>query len=171
MLDVAAGELALPDAPSGDARADLALLARELLAAGRRHPWLPGLTVTRPSMGPNALRCTEYFLATVADVPADGGTKMELFALLNGFVAQFAEWERTAAGGASAQWQTELIVYFTGVVATGQYSHLAASGAAPPLDADALFARSLDRVLTMIVTAPAVTTPDAGTADQTDQES
>ena len=173
MLDAVAGELALPDDPSGDARADLALLARELLAAGRRHPWLSGLTVTRPSMGPNALRCTEFFLSAVADVAADGGTKMELFALLNGFVAQFAEWERTAAGGASAQWQAELIAYFTGIVATGRYPHLAAAlaagGATPPPDADALFARSLDRVLTMIVTAPQSRAADQ--TDQADQES
>lgn len=155
MLDAAAGEYALPDTPSGDPRADLALLAREELAAMRRHPWLAGLCVSRPSMGPNALRCTEYFLAALADSDWDGGTKMELFALLNGFVCQFAEWERTAAGGDGAQWQTDLVVYLTGAITTGRYPHLAATlagaGGAPPPDADTVFARSLDRLLSLIV--------------------
>ncbi|MHA6764188.1 TetR/AcrR family transcriptional regulator [Streptacidiphilus sp. PAMC 29251] len=157
MLDAAAGEYALPDAPSGDPRADLALLAREELAAMRRHPWMPGLSVSRPSMGPHALRCTEYFLGVLADagVEWDGGTRMEMFALFNGFVCQFAEWERTAARGGSEQWQTELISYLTGVIGTGAHPHLAAvlaAGAgAAPVDADTVFARSLDRLLTLIV--------------------
>jgi AcrR family transcriptional regulator len=158
MLDAAVGEVALPDAPSGDPRADLAALAREILAAMRRHPWMPGLCITRPSMGPNSLRCTEFFLAALAGTGWDGGTKMELFAQLNGFVCQFAEWERTAAGGAGDRWQADLVSYLTGVIATGDYPHLAATLAAgssgPPPDADTVFARSLDRLLSMIVTPP-----------------
>jgi hypothetical protein len=62
----------IPDAPSGDARADLALLAWQGLAAARRHPWVPGLIMVRTSMGPNALRCTEFFLSTLADSGLDG---------------------------------------------------------------------------------------------------
>ncbi|MBL7501892.1 TetR/AcrR family transcriptional regulator C-terminal domain-containing protein [Frankia sp. CNm7] len=159
MLDAAAGEIALPGKPSGDPRADLTLLARETLATMRRHPWLAGLTLTRPSMGPNALRCTEFFLAVLAGSAADGGTKMEMFALLSGFVCQFAEWERTAAGGAAEQWQADLVAYLGTVIATGHYPHLAATLAAgastPPADADTIFTRSLDRLVRLILDPPA----------------
>jgi AcrR family transcriptional regulator len=153
MLDAVAGEAEIPDAPSGDARADIALLAHEVLAAMRRHPWVPGLITVRPSMGPNALRCTEFFLAALADSGLEGGTKMEMFSLLNGFICQFAEFERTAAAGSATQWQTDLITYLTGIIATGCYPHLASALATsgPPVDADTLFARSLDRVITLIL--------------------
>ncbi|RAG85260.1 TetR/AcrR family transcriptional regulator [Streptacidiphilus pinicola] len=154
MLDAVVGEFSLPDEPSGDPRADLAALAREELAAMRRHAWLAPLSLTRPSMGPNALRVTEFFLAALADSAWDGGTKMELFAQLNGFVCQFAEWERNAAGGSGAQWQADMVAYLTGVITEGRYPHLAQAlggGGAPPPDVDAVFARSLDRLLTMIV--------------------
>jgi AcrR family transcriptional regulator len=156
MLDAAVGEFILPEEPCGDPRADLTLLAREQLAAMRRHPWLPGLSVTRPSMGPNALRCLEFFLAALAHSPWDGTTRMEMFAMMSGFVAQFADWERAAAGGDGDQWQAELAGYLTGVVATGRYPHLAAalaSGGGAP-GADAAFGRSLDRLLSVIVPEP-----------------
>ncbi|ONH29556.1 TetR family transcriptional regulator [Pseudofrankia asymbiotica] len=158
MLDTAAGEIVLPDEPSGDPRADLTRLARETLAVMRRHPWLAGLTAIRPSMGPNALRCTEFFLGALAGSPSDGATKMEMFALLSGFIAQFAEWERTAAGSAVEQWQTDLVAYLGTVIATGRYPHLAAaltSGAGrPPIDADTIFTRSLARLLSVILDPP-----------------
>ncbi|OHV42515.1 TetR family transcriptional regulator [Pseudofrankia sp. BMG5.36] len=158
MLDAAAGEIMLPDGPSGDPRADLTRLARETLAAMRRHPWVAGLTATRPSMGPNALRCTEFFLGALAGSPLDGATKMEMFALLNGFIIQFAEWERTAAGSAVEQWQADLVAYLGTVIATGRYPHLAAaltSGAGtPPADAETIFTRSLARLLSVILDPP-----------------
>jgi len=157
MLDAAAGEIELPGAPTGDPRADLTRLAREILATMRRHPWLAGLTATRPSMGPNALRCTEFFLGVLAGSPLDGGTKMEMFAFFNGSIVQFAEWERTAAGGGAEQWQADLIAYFGMVLATGHYPHLAAALAAgagtPPAGADTIFSRSLSRVLSLILDA------------------
>ncbi|OHV37203.1 TetR family transcriptional regulator [Pseudofrankia sp. EUN1h] len=158
MLDAAAGEIMLPDEPCGDPRADLTRLARETLAVMRRHPWVPGLTATRPSMGPNALRCVEFFLGALAGSPLDGATKMEMFALLSGFITQFAEWERTAAGQAAEQWQVDLVAYLGTVIATGRYPHLAAaltSGAGtPPADADTIFTRSLARQLSLILDPP-----------------
>jgi len=65
----------------------------------------------------------------------------------------FAEFERNAAGGSATQWQADLITYLTGVIATGRYPHLASALAtsAAPADADTLFARSLDRVITLIL--------------------
>ena len=156
MLDAVVGEYRLPDEPSGDPRADLTALAFQELATMRRHPWVAALVIARPSMGPNALRYTEFFLAALAGCDLDGSTKMELFALFNGFVCQFAEWERASAATAGSQWQTDLITYLTGVITTGRYPHLAAtladttSRSAPP-DADTMFQRSLDRLITLIL--------------------
>jgi Tetracyclin repressor-like, C-terminal domain len=80
---------------------------------------------------------------------------MELFAMLNGFVSQFGQWESNQrANGAGEQWQAELITYLTGQVATGGYPHLAAtfaSGADQSLDSDVVFARSLDRIVRVIL--------------------
>lgn len=162
MLDAVAGEYDLPEesgvaaGAAPDPRASLTLLAGRQLAAVRRHPWVPALVLVRPSIGPNSLRSTEFFLAAMSGSPADGGTKMELFAMLNGFVCQFAEWERTTARATGDQWHTDLVAYLTAAVTTGRYPHLAAAmtqSAAQPLAPDVLFARSLDRLLTLILSA------------------
>jgi AcrR family transcriptional regulator len=155
MLDAVAGEWRLPDAPSGDARADLADFARQGLTAMRRHPWVPALVLTRPSIGPNSLRCTEYFLNVLSGSDLPGGTKMELFAMLNGYVCQFAQWEANQRqGNANQQWQADLVAYLSAEVATGRFPHLAAafaSGGNPDLDPDSVFTRSLDRVIDVIL--------------------
>jgi hypothetical protein len=79
---------------------------------------------------------------------------MELFAQLNGFVCQFAEWERVTTEGRSAEWRADLVTYLTAATTSGDYPHLAEAlggGSGTPLDADQTFARSLDRLLSMIV--------------------
>jgi AcrR family transcriptional regulator len=157
MLDAVAGEWKLPDAPSGDARADLHEFAKQGLAAMRRHPWVPALVLTRPTIGPNSLRCTEYYLAVMAENGQPADTKMELFAMLNSSICMYAQWEanQRQAGG-SEQWQTELVTYLAQAAATGAYPHLAATfaastGRAPDLDPDVFFARAMDRVISMVL--------------------
>ena len=157
MLDAVAGEWELPDAPSGDARADLMEFARQGLLAMRRHLWVPGLVLTRPTIGPNSLRCTEYFLAVMAanDQPAE--TKMELFAILNSSICTFAQWEANqGAQGGIEQWNAELITYLATAAASGDYPHLArtfaeSAGRVPDLDPDGIFARGMDRVISVIL--------------------
>jgi AcrR family transcriptional regulator len=155
MLDAVAGEWRLPASPSGEARADLLEFGRQGLAAMRRHPWVPALVLTRMTMGPNSLRCTEYFLAVLAGVDLPGSTKMELFAMLNGSICQFAQWEANqTASGEGEQWQTELVTYLGSAVATGAYPHLAAavlSGGSVDLDPDAMFERGFTRVIDTIL--------------------
>ena len=157
MLDAVAGEWKLPDTPSGDARADLLEFARQGLAAMRRHPWVPALILTRPTIGPNSLRCTEFFLAVMSDSAQPPDTKMELFAMLNSSVCMYAQWEanQRQAGG-SEQWQAELVTYLGQAAATGEYPHLAATfaasaGRAPDLDPDAIFTRAIDRVIAIVL--------------------
>jgi AcrR family transcriptional regulator len=155
MLDAVAGEVRLPDAPSGDQRADLKAFAREQLEAMRRHPWVPALLLTRTTIGPNSLRHVEYFLAIVADLDEPGAAKMELFAMLNSSVSLFAQWEanQRAAGG-TERWQAELAAYLGAAVAGGEYPHLAAAlaqGSSPDVDEDSLFERGIDRTVSSIL--------------------
>ena len=155
MLDAVAGEVALPDAPSGDPRADLKEFARQHLAAMRRHPWVPALLLTRTTIGPNSLRHVEYFLAVVADLDESGAAKMELFAMLNSSISLFAQWEanQRAAGG-TERWRAELAAYLGAAVAGGDFPHLAAafaSGGNPDVDPDSLFDRGIDRTVSLIL--------------------
>jgi hypothetical protein len=67
--------------------------------------------------------------------------------------ARFAQWEHanaTPAGGET--WQADLIGYLSKVAASGDYPQLMAAIAAggQPPDPDAVFARSLDRLLTAL---------------------
>jgi AcrR family transcriptional regulator len=64
MYDAVLGELSLPAAPSGDWRADLTGLVRELRGLYHRHPWAVRLG-RRPTLGPNNVRLLEYSLAAV----------------------------------------------------------------------------------------------------------
>ncbi|MFD5433073.1 TetR/AcrR family transcriptional regulator [Kitasatospora sp. NPDC127067] len=151
MLDAATAEYRFPSAPSGDVRADLADLAHQQLGIFRRHPWLPALVLARPGIGPNALRYTDHFLAVTAPTGLGGGDRMEAMALINGFIAQFAQFERTAAAG--AKWQSELVGYLGRAAASGEFPHLAQAFAAagPPADPDRAFDRTLDRVISAIL--------------------
>ncbi|WP_406094730.1 TetR/AcrR family transcriptional regulator C-terminal domain-containing protein [Kitasatospora purpeofusca] len=156
MLDAVAGEYDYSGlTPTGDSRADLRRLAHEQLATLRRHPWVPALVIARPGIGPNALRYTEHFLAVTEPSGLNGTARLEALALLNGFVCQYAQYERTAAAG--AKWQADLAGYLGRAAASGEFPHLAAAFAnpgPPPESPDALFDRSLDRVITAAL-APA----------------
>ncbi|WP_241002935.1 TetR/AcrR family transcriptional regulator C-terminal domain-containing protein [Streptomyces sp. CB01881] len=153
MLDAVADEYDYDDlAPAGDCRADLLRLGHAQLALMRRHPWLPALLIARPGIGPNALRYTDHFLAVTEPSGLDGGTRMEAMALFNGFVCQYAQYERTGAAG--AKWQAELVGYLTRAAMSGEYPHLSAAfaTAGPPADPDTAFDRSLHRVITAALT-------------------
>jgi AcrR family transcriptional regulator len=155
MLDAVAGEWELPQRPAGDARADLAEFARQGLAVLRRHPWVPTLVSTRLSIGPNSLRQLEYFLGILADQDIPGNIKMELFALTNSFLHQFAQFEANQAASASRT-AADLGVFLGQAVATGAYPNLAgvfasAGGAPADLDPDSIFERTLPRLLTVIL--------------------
>jgi AcrR family transcriptional regulator len=154
MLDAVAGDWELPERPSGDPRADLAEFARQGLATLRRHPWVPAVVSTRLSLGPNSLRHLEYFLGAVSGVDLPAGTKMELFALMNGFLYVFAQWEASQRE-TTERIQSDMIKYMSQAVATGEYPNLAAIFAAPaePADPspDAAFERSLPRLIDVIL--------------------
>lgn len=158
MLDAVAGEWDLPEEPSGDPHADLLDFGRQGLAAMRRHPWVPALVLTRLTLGPNSLRCTEYFLAVLEPVNLPGGSKLELFAMLNGSICQFAQWEANQGVGESGDaWHAELAAYLGQAVSTGAYPYLAAAMAdgrdAGPGSPDEMFERGFSRIVDSVLGA------------------
>jgi AcrR family transcriptional regulator len=120
MTDAAGGECP-PPGPTGDWLADLVALGEQSRAVLRRHPWLAGLVLTRPVLGPNGLAMLEHVLTVLAPHPADLGTKLEAFAMLNGITAQFAQFE--LSGGSAAQQRTA--AYLAHAVASGEHPRLA----------------------------------------------
>lgn len=65
MLDVAIGTVGVPDRPGPDWRADLRAVATGTREMIKRHPWYASLVHTRPPVGPNAMRRTEFMLTVL----------------------------------------------------------------------------------------------------------
>jgi AcrR family transcriptional regulator len=164
MLDAVAGEWELPGQPSGNPRADLAGFAREGVAAMRRHPWVPALVLTRLTIGPNSLRLLEYFLGILSGLEAPGGTKMELFAMTNAFLCQFAQWEANQRNATGA-FQADLVRYLSEAVATGNYPNLTAvftsTDEPADLSPEAVFERSVNRLIDVVLGPEATLRADA----------
>ena len=135
MADAAGGEYSFTE-PSGDWLSDLVAVGEQSRAILRRHPWLAGLVITRPVLGPNGITLLEHVLAVLQPHPADVGTKLEAFAMFNGVTALFAQHE--LAGGSAAQRRNA--AYLNHAVASGEHPRLAEllaqvpPPAAPPAD-------------------------------------
>ncbi|GAB7029828.1 TetR/AcrR family transcriptional regulator [Streptomyces sp. NPDC021749] len=148
MTDSTASEYDLP-APSGDWQADLLAIARQARQIMRRHPWLPGMVISRPTLGPHGVDLLEHVLVVLADHPADPARKLEAFALLGGLTALFVQNETAAADTGAARRSA----YLRHVAAAGHHPGITALlAAAPPDDPprdrfDAVLTRSLAGVL------------------------
>jgi AcrR family transcriptional regulator len=150
MTDAVGGEYSLA-APSGDWLADLVDIGEQARTILRRHRWLAGLVITRPVIGPNGIGLLEHFLTVLEHHPADIGTKMEAFALLNGTTASFALHE---LAGASELAERNL-AYLKYAATSGEHPRLAAllSQASPepappdPADPADRFSDMLARIL------------------------
>ena len=138
-----------PPAPSGDWQADLLVIARQARDIMRRHPWLPGMVISHPVLGPHGIDLLEHVLRVLADNPAEPALKLEAFALLSGLTALFVQNEMAAAD-TSAQRQS---AYLRHVAAAGTHPGIAALLAASPPEGsphdrfDAVFARVLTGLL------------------------
>jgi AcrR family transcriptional regulator len=119
----------------------LAVTQRDLML---RHPWLPSALPNRRLSGTNMLTYLEQGLAALAGHPTlSGPAKLEIIALLTGFVASYVTNELTqAAGGVTTADQVELI---TAAVATGAFPHLAKAltESAAPAGFEAVAARMI----------------------------
>lgn len=105
MIDRVGGEYDL--APSAGTAADrllgLALQGRRIM---HRHPWLPPLLLTRPSLGPNSLAYLEWALGALSGVGLPASRKLEAIASLTAITSAYVQNELSsapAAGTASAE--------------------------------------------------------------------
>ncbi|MFF4407579.1 TetR/AcrR family transcriptional regulator [Streptomyces sp. NPDC001404] len=144
MVDSVAGEYDLSP-PTGDWQADLSAIAHQARQIMRRHPWLPGLVIARPALGPHGVDLLEHVLEVLADHPAEPAAKVEAFALLNALTALFVQNELAAAGPEVRR----RAAYLQHVAAVGSHPRIAAlpAVAAPPADA------SGDRFASVLVRA------------------
>ena len=149
MTDTVGGEQPLPD-PTGNWVADLVAVGEGFRTVLRRHPWLPGLVLTRPVIGPNGLTVLEHVLSVLESHPASMTAKMEAFAMLNSVAAGSVQYE--LSGGSELQERN--IAYIRHALTSGAHPRLARllsqesqpSGPAPdPADR---YADVLARILT-----------------------
>jgi len=108
-------------AVGGDWLGDLVTVGEQLRATLQRHPWLAGLVITRPVIGPNGVALLEHVLTVLAGHPADLGTKMEAFAMLNGMTAAFVLHEQS--GGSALQERN--VAYLQHAATSGEHPRLA----------------------------------------------
>ena len=119
---------------------DLVRWQRDLML---RHPWLPAALPNRRLTGPNMLGYLERGLAALAPSGLPGGTKMEILALLTGFVGSYVTHElaQARAGLTDPERVAAHVAQLQTAVATGEYPELArvlaenAPPAAPGFDA------------------------------------
>jgi len=152
MIDATGTEYELAP-PTGDWLADLIAVAEQSRAILRRHPWLPGLVITRAVIGPSGLALLEHFLTVLETHPASLETKMEAFAMLNGLAATSVLYE--LAGGSDLQARN--VAYIQHAVASGDHPRLtellsqSQGSPAEPADPAARYADVLARVLTGVL--------------------
>jgi AcrR family transcriptional regulator len=138
MLDQVTGEIPVPDAPGRAWRTDLYALALATWAMVNSHLWYAQLAPTRPPLGPQMMRRTEFMLAVFTGQGAAIGEAMTYAALLDrhiyGSALQEAE-ERAMRQRYGLETTQQLAVAITAVrtraIATGHYPNLARWMAAP----------------------------------------
>jgi AcrR family transcriptional regulator len=83
MLDHVAGEIALPEQPGPDWRADLRAIALASWDMVMQHTWFAQLVHARPPLGPNMMRRTEIILQILTRQGAPVDEAMTYAALLD----------------------------------------------------------------------------------------
>jgi len=156
MVDRVGGTLARP-AVTGDWHADLVALVSAQRDLMRRHPWLPAALPQRRLAGAGTLGYLEHGLAALAPTTLSGAAKMEVLALLTGFVASYVTNETASAQAhvTAREQLDEHLAQLRAAVATGAFPHLAATLAAAPADPAAVpdFGRIAARMVAGLVSA------------------
>lgn len=173
MGDAVVAELDLPDAPSGDWRADILLIAKRNRELYLRHPWSATLGLARPSLGPNQLRALEYAMRVVDglglhvdDMMAIGTT---VAAFVRGFVqVELAEIEgQRRTGMTEDQWRLAMAPYVKSLLESGRYpmlNRVIIEGEDP--DLDVAFEQGVRRILDGLALDLGIA-PAPGGADRT----
>ncbi|RKR92271.1 TetR family transcriptional regulator [Micromonospora pisi] len=155
MIDQASGEYELPP-PSGDWRVDLRQLARTQRTIMRRHPWLPSALAFRQTLGPHTLAAMEYALNALAGTDLDSQSKLEVVALLTGFVANYVAQEvaQERDGRQPQESVAAQVRYLHTVVRGGDYPRLAEVLSNSDGRAPSSFDRLLDQLIDGLVRQP-----------------
>src|ERR1700750_378501 len=83
MLDAAIGTIPGPEGPGADWRGDLRTVAVDTREMIKSHPWYAWLVYTRPPIGPNTMRRTEFILAVLVGQGATIPAAMTFAALID----------------------------------------------------------------------------------------
>lgn len=118
-----------------------------------RHPWLPAALPNRQLVGANTLGYLERGLAALAPTGLSGPAKMEIFALLTGFVATYVSHElaQAQAGITDPERIAAHVAQLRTAVASGAYPELARvlaeNATAPPPTFDTIAERMIKGLL------------------------
>jgi AcrR family transcriptional regulator len=155
MLDAAIGEVAVPDQRAPDWRADLHALADSSWAMVKRHLWYAQLVQTRPPLGPNTMRRTEFILGVIVGQGASVSEAMTYAALLDRHIfgsalreaEELAMYRRYGSDNAE-RLKEEVAAARQAAVRHGNYPHLAHWMATPSgATSDEQFELSLEFLL------------------------
>jgi AcrR family transcriptional regulator len=133
--------------------ADLLGLVCQQRAMMLRHPWVPAALPNRRLGGPNVLGHLERSLAALEHTGLPGSAKMEILALLTGFVASYVtnEVAQARAGVTDTQRVQEHVERLRAAVVSGEYPQLAkvmSEGATdPPPNFEAIASRMIAGLL------------------------
>ena len=151
MTDRVAAEVRHPE-PSGDWVADLTAVAKELVAAHVRHPWMLDVPAMGTDLGPHVVDHLERSLAILAAVDVPARQKMEAIAVLSGIAGLFARQVLAGADAMSPEAQAAAAAYLMSVAAQGRHPHLTAALGAVPDEAPDAAEATFDRILAGILT-------------------
>ena len=120
------GEMALPDAPTGDWRADLSLVAHETRKVFSSHPWLLQTIGTLPHFGPNFLRHAEFSFGSLTMTDIDPTLMAAIVSTVDSYVfgsllSRFAE---TRSDVSHTQPIDQVLEQFQATLSRGQYPAL-----------------------------------------------
>jgi AcrR family transcriptional regulator len=146
MVDRVAGRYPPPAAPTGDWRADLLTLVRRQRTMMREHPWITSALPNRGLSGTNLVAYLEAGLAALAPTDLAGPAKMEVLALLTGFVASYVTNEQAPVD------LDRRVAELRAAIADGALPHLAAvlatPGGAQAPDFDRIATRMINGLVT-----------------------
>jgi AcrR family transcriptional regulator len=125
MADRVAAEVVHPE-PSGDPVADLVVVARGIVTAYLRHPWMLEIATAGVTPGPATVDHLESCLAILAPLDVPGRQKMEAIAMLTGAASLWVRQTLHSGDPASPERQAATVAMLTAAVADGRHPHLAA---------------------------------------------
>ncbi|MEV4636748.1 TetR/AcrR family transcriptional regulator C-terminal domain-containing protein [Actinoplanes sp. NPDC049548] len=139
LVDLMVDQVSEYDGPPAPTLLQLASWQRQLML---RHPWLRAAVPGRDLQGPNMLGFLERGLAALAGTGLPGPAKMEVIALVTGFVVGYVTHElaQARAGATTPEHLAAQVAHLQAAVASGAYPELAAvlaeggSGAPPSFE-------------------------------------